>query len=315
MALSIAAGLPEWWGRKINKHGPVVLLSSEGVADLKLRIMAWERETGISVDDIPFYLIRQTINFMSGADIDKLMRTVQDITDRLGEPPVLINVDTISRVLPGADENLQKDMTLFISACDRVREVFGSTVSGVHHTSRNGNLRGSTVFDGAADAILSITREEGSDIGEMTAKKIKSAPDGWKQSFRLKKVEIGDIKGSTSLYAEPAAEDAAGDNKPSWPSKLVCQQILDAMGEAWMAKRPWSNHYHAKRDGRYAAAVIANRWGIDQGLADRMLGVWLMNEVVEVSVADHKTKARGLRVLRSLYEERAEPAKPRWYDD
>lgn len=315
MALSIAAGLPEWWGRKINKHGPVVLLSSEGVADLKLRIMAWEKETGISVDDIPFYLIRQTINFMSGADIDKLMRTVQDITDRLGEPPVLINVDTISRVLPGADENLQKDMTLFISACDRVREVFGSTVSGVHHTSRNGNLRGSTVFDGAADAILSITREEGSDIGEMTAKKIKSAPDGWKQSFRLKKVEIGDIKGSTSLYAEPAAEDAAGDNKPSWPSKLVCQQILDAMGEAWMAKRPWSNHYHAKRDGRYAAAVIANRWGIDQGLADRMLGVWLMNEVVEVSVADHKTKARGLRVLRSLYEERAEPAKPRWYDD
>ena len=315
MALSIAAGLPEWWGRKINKHGPVVLLSSEGVADLKLRIMAWEKETGISVDDIPFYLIRQTINFMSGADIDKLMRTVQDITDRLGEPPVLINVDTISRVLPGADENLQKDMTLFISACDRVREVFGSTVSGVHHTSRNGNLRGSTVFDGAADAILSITREEGSDIGEMTAKKIKSAPDGWKQSFRLKKVEIGDIKGSTSLYAEPAAEDAAGDNKPSWPSKMVCQQILDAMGEAWMAKRPWSNHYHAKRDGRYAAALIANRWGIDPGLADRMLGVWLMNEVVEVSVADHKTKARGLRVLRSLYEERAEPAKTRWYDD
>jgi len=315
MGLSIAAGLPEWWGRKINKHGPVVMLSSEGVADLKLRIMAWEKETGISVDDIPFYLIRQTINFMSGADIDKLMRTVQDITDRLGEPPVLITVDTISRVLPGADENLQKDMTLFISACDRVKEVFGSTVSGVHHTSRNGNLRGSTVFDGAADAILSITREEGSDIGEMTAKKIKSAPDGWKQNFRLKKVEIGDIKGSTSLYAEPAAEDAAGDNKPSWPSKLVCQQILDAMGEAWMAKRPWSNHYHAKRDGRYAAALIANRWGIDQGLADRMLGVWLMNEVVEVSVADHKTKARGLRVLRSLYEERAEPAKTRWYDD
>ena len=315
MGLSIAAGLPEWWGRKINKHGPVVMLSSEGVADLKLRIMAWEKETGISVDDIPFYLIRQTINFMSGADIDKLMRTVQDITDRLGEPPVLITVDTISRVLPGADENLQKDMTLFISACDRVKEVFGSTVSGVHHTSRNGNLRGSTVFDGAADAILSITREEGSDIGEMTAKKIKSAPDGWKQSFRLKKVEIGDIKGSTSLYAEPAAEDAAGDNKPSWPSKLVCQQILDAMGEAWMAKRPWSNHYHAKRDGRYAAALIANRWGIDPGLADRMLGVWLMNEVVEVSVADHKTKARGLRVLRSLYEERAEPAKTRWYDD
>jgi len=314
MALSIAAGLDEWWGRKIHKHGPVVLLSSEGVADLKFRIMAWEKETGISVDDIPFYLIRQTINFMSGADIDKLMRTVQDITDKLGEPPVLITVDTISRVLPGADENLQKDMTLFISACDRVREVFGSTVAGVHHTSRNGNLRGSTVFDGAADAILSITREEGSETGEMIAKKIKSAPDGWKQSFRLKKVELGDIKGSTSLYAEPAVEEA-GDNKAGWPGKMVCQQILDVMSEAWTAKRPWSNHYHAKRDGRYAAAIMANRWGLDQDLAERMLGAWLINEVIEVSIADHKAKTRGLRVLRGLQDGSPETARTKWYDN
>ena len=315
MALSIAAGLPEWWGRKINKHGPVVLLSSEGVADLKFRIMAWEKETGISVDDIPFYLIRQTINFMAEADVDKLLRTVLDITNRLGEPPVLITVDTVSRVLPGADENLQKDMTLFISACDRVREVFGSTVAGVHHTSRNGNLRGSTVFDGAGDALLSITREEGSEVGEMFAKKIKSAPDGWKQNFRLKKVEIGDIKGSTSLYAEPTTEGADGDNKASWPSKMMCQQILDAMSEAWTAKRPWSNHYHAKRDGRYAAAIMANRWGLDQDLAERMLGAWLINEVIEVSIADHKAKTRGLRVLRGLQDGVPEPVKARWYDD
>ena len=315
MALSIAAGLDEWWGRKINKHGPVVLLSSEGVADLKFRIMAWEKETGISVDDIPFYLIRQTINFMAEADVDKLLRTVLDITNQLGEPPVLINVDTVSRVLPGADENLQKDMTLFISACDRVREVFGSTVAGVHHTSRNGNLRGSTVFDGAGDALLSITREEGADIGEMLAKKIKSAPDGWKQNFRLKKVDIGDIKGSTSLYAEPTDESAAEEPQTDWPSKSVCQQILYAMQEAWASKRPWSNHYHAKRDGRYAVTIIASRWGVAPQTAEQMLEAWLVNEVIEVSTADYKTKTRGLKVLRTLYDEAAPPANANWYDD
>jgi hypothetical protein len=315
MALSIAAGLPEWWGRKIHKHGPVVLLSSEGVADLKFRIMAWEKETGISVDDIPFYLIRQTINFMAEADVDKLLRTVLDITNELGEPPVLINVDTVSRVLPGADENLQKDMTLFISACDRVREVFGSTVAGIHHTSRNGNLRGSTVFDGAGDALLSITREEGAEIGEMLAKKIKSAPDGWKQNFRLKKVEIGDIKGSTSLYAEPTDIEVGDDGKIGWPSKAVCQQVLYAMQEAWSSKRPWSNHYHAKRDGRYASTIMASRWGIEPEMAEQMLETWLINEVIEVSVADHKTKARGLKVLRNLYDEGAQPVKASWYED
>jgi hypothetical protein len=292
-----------------------VLLSSEGVADLKFRIMAWEKETGISVDDIPFYLIRQTINFMAEADVDKLLRTVLDITNQLGEPPVLINVDTVSRVLPGADENLQKDMTLFISACDRVREVFGSTVAGVHHTSRNGNLRGSTVFDGAGDALLSITREEGADIGEMLAKKIKSAPDGWKQNFRLKKIEIGDIKGSTSLYAEPTDESAGEDAKTDWPAKSTCQEILYAMQEAWTSKRPWSNHYHAKRDGRYAVTIIASRWGVAPQTAEQMLEAWLVNEVIEVSTADYKTKTRGLKVLRTLYDEAAPPANANWYDD
>lgn len=315
MALAIAAGLPEWWGRKINKHGPVVLLSSEGVADLKFRIMAWEKETGISVDDIPFYLIRQTINFMAEADVDKLLRTVLDITNKLGEPPVLINVDTVSRVLPGADENLQKDMTLFIAACDRVREVFGSTVAGVHHTSRNGNLRGSTVFDGAGDALLSITREEGAEIGEMLAKKIKSAPDGWKQNFRLKRVDIGDIKGSSSLYAMPTDEQVGDEAKIGWPSKSVCQQILYAMQEAWSSKRPWSNHYHAKRDGRYAASVMASRWDVDEELAAHMLETWLINEVIEVAICDYKTKSRGLKVLRNLYDESAPPVNPKWYDD
>jgi hypothetical protein len=315
MCLAIAAGLPEWWGRKINKHGPVVLLSSEGVADLKFRIMAWEKETGISVDDIPFYLIRQTINFMAEADVDKLLRTVLDITNQLGEPPVMIMVDTVSRVLPGADENLQKDMTLFISACDRVREVFGSTVAGYHHTSRNGNLRGSTVFDGAGDALLSITREEGAEIGEMLAKKIKSAPDGWKQNFRLKKVELGDIKGSTSLYAEPTNDSAGEEPKNDWPAKSVCQEILYAMQEAWTAKRPWSNHYHAKRDGRYAVTIMASRWGMSPQTAEQMLEAWLINEVIEVSTADYKTKTRGLKVMRTLYDDASPPANANWYDD
>jgi hypothetical protein len=224
-------------------------------------------------------------------------------------------VDTVSRVLPGADENLQKDMTLFISACDRVREVFGSTVAGYHHTSRNGNLRGSTVFDGAGDALLSITREEGAEIGEMLAKKIKSAPDGWKQNFRLKKVELGDIKGSTSLYAEPTTDSAGEEPKNDWPTKPVCQEILYAMQEAWTAKRPWSNHYHAKRDGRYAVTIMASRWGMTPQTAEQMLEAWLINEVIEVSTADYKTKTRGLKVMRTLYDDASPPANANWYDD
>ena len=54
----------------------------------------------------------------------KLLATVQAIADEVG-PIAAVFVDTVSRVLPGAEENLQKDMTLFVKACDAVRERFG----------------------------------------------------------------------------------------------------------------------------------------------------------------------------------------------
>ena len=99
------------------------------------------------------------------------------------------------------NENLQKDVTLFIQACDMLREAFGSTVTGVHHTSRSGNLRGSTVFDGAGDYLLAVERDEGAMSGRILAKKIKSAADGWAQDFQLKTVTAADIGGHTSLVA------------------------------------------------------------------------------------------------------------------
>ena len=176
-ALSIACGLDHWWNRKINRSGPVIYISSEGVGDMKFRLRAWEMALGVKADEAPFYLIRQSINFMDEKDVEKLIRTVQTIVDQTGEFPVAVYVDTVSRVLPGADENLQKDMTLFIRACDALREIFSATVTGVHHTSRAGNLRGSSVFDGAGDFLLLIEREQGEKIGYLTARKIKAAQD------------------------------------------------------------------------------------------------------------------------------------------
>ena len=209
MGLSIAAQLPDWFGRSIKKTGPIVYISSEGVGDIGLRIDAWEKEAGVMAEDLPFYLIKQNINFMAQSDVERLLRTVAEIAKVVGEFPVVVFVDTVSRVLPGADENLQKDMTLFIGACDAIRNTFGATVVGVHHTSRAGNLRGSTVFDGAGDFLLGIEREEGEMIGEIHARKIKSAEDGWKQAFELKKVVVNDITGETSLYAAPSGQPAA----------------------------------------------------------------------------------------------------------
>jgi hypothetical protein len=298
MALSIAYGLPQWWGRDIKKHGPVVYISSEGSSDMKFRIGAWKNEARINHNDAPFFLVRQGLNFMSSADVNKLLKGVAWVAKKQGVSPALVVIDTVSRVIPGVDENLQKDMTLFIKACDMVREAFGTTVIGVHHTSRAGNLRGSTVFDGAADFLLAVEREEGSEFGQVVAKKIKSAADGWRQDFRLVKAPAGDIAGTESLVAMGAAPGSAKASS-FWPESHICRQVLDAIEQAWREGRPWSSYPQSRRDGRYAPMLMA-AYGIKADAAEKMINSWLASEVLVVEVRDLKLKVKGLKVLNRI---------------
>jgi hypothetical protein len=94
-------------------------------------------------------------------------------------------VDTVSRALPGADENLQKDMTLFVSACDALRGALGGGVLGVHHAGKSGDMRGSTVLLGAGDYVLRLDREEGERVGFLRCEKQKDGPDGWQDAYRF----------------------------------------------------------------------------------------------------------------------------------
>ena len=296
MALSFTVGMPDWWGRAIERKGAVVYISSEGQADLKFRIQAWEQHNKVLADDTPFYLIRQTINFMKADDVGKLLATVQAIADMAGVPVMAVFVDTVSRVLPGSDENLQKDMTLFVAACDAVRQRFGATVIGLHHTSRAGNIRGSTVIPGAGDFLIEVRREPGALIGSIFATKIKSAEDGWEQFFRVEKIDLPGIVPRTSLVVCPS-DAPPRDEGDGWPSTVVCREIIDAIDEQWRAGKPWC---HAPNSSRSAIPNIMNRWNLERDLVKRMLEKWNANKVIEEDVLDKKNHIKGYRKIASF---------------
>jgi hypothetical protein len=298
MALSIAASVGQWFGRDIKKHGPVIYISSEGTGDMVNRIDAWEREAGVKVSGLPFYLIRQSVNFMLPSDVDRVVKAVAAVAQLTGQTPVAIFVDTVSRVLPGADENLQKDMTLFIAACDILRNTFHATVIGVHHTSRAGNLRGSTVFDGAGDFLLGIEREEGESVGQLKAKKIKSAKDGWTQPFELKDVTINDATGEGSLVAIPC--ETVEKKASAWPPREACKRILQAISTAWHSGKPWSPYPQTRKQGRYAVAIIKQQFDVSEKVAESMIDTWLNNEVLSYEMADKHAKMQGLKVTGSI---------------
>jgi hypothetical protein len=323
LALSAAAGLDEWLGYKINKHGPSVYVTTEGLSDVKNRMMAWEKMTGIDTDTIPFYLTPDSMNFMQKPDVYKMTRTVQKAQTLEGKPPVLVVIDTASRVLPGADENLQKDMTLFIAACDYIRQSFKTCVLAVHHMSRNSNgtMRGSTVFDGAADFILWVQRERGQLIGSVTATKIKTAQDGWSIDFTAIKVDLSNgFKTRSSLYIEVVKTTVASDDTQDFGMRqetgyttlgrrlpdAVWSDIFNNADADWTIKKPWAMSHQAV--GRYAIDHIIRivhkhdqRSKFDKRDAESVIKELTLGKWFEDTDYPHnKTTKQGLKVIKWL---------------
>lgn len=293
LGLTIAAGMDEWHGEKIHRSGDgsVIYIASEGSFDLPLRIGAWCSFHGLDVGAVDrFRVLEAAVNFMDASSVEKLLRSVSSV----GVRPALIVVDTVSRALPGADENMQKDMTMFVAACDRLRTAYGCAVMGLHHTSRAGNMRGSTVLSGAGDFIMELEREKEdtgrSLIGTMTMAKQKAAPDGWSYPFKLEVQHIDAEPGMTSLiFAKSFLENASGKGDEAGHHSHDEEAILAAMRFAWDDERPWSHKPQAK--GRYAVERMREDFNVPKAVALALLDRWL--ETGKVSLHPFRASGKG----------------------
>jgi AAA domain/Bifunctional DNA primase/polymerase, N-terminal len=292
VGLTVACALPDWWGYPIQRSGAVIYICSEGMGSFKFRLMAWEKHHGINADKAPFYLIKETINFMRKEDIGKLVATVQAIKDVIQQPIALVVVDTVSRVLPGAKENQQEDMTRFIGGCDAVRSKFECAVIGLHHTNKLGDIRGSTVLPGAGDFVVEVKRDRAEMKGSFVAAKIRDADDGWEQFFTVNEVKLGALGAQTSLVLVPV--NKAQPPPTDWiPPRHTCDEILKAIDEQWQAGRPWC---HAKNNPRWAVRNIAIRWRLDPKNVERLLEHWLAHNRIVHDVRDAKNHVHGYRL-------------------
>jgi hypothetical protein len=248
----------------------------------------------------------------------RMARNFEGLLEFRNIPGALVVIDTASRVLPGADENLQKDMTLFVKACDHIRETFHCAVLAVHHLSRNGNgtMRGSTVFDGAADFIVLVEREPGDMFGTISAKKIKAAADGWSIEFTVKEVEVvPGIDPKTSLYIERSKTKSTFDPGfggqqetgfvQAGPLKLTLEErdkILSAIKEDWDNFQPWTMAGRMKNDFRYASRRFRTIYGkrLTDQTAHAVLGFFIDQGWINENICRKKDHLKGLELVKDV---------------
>lgn len=290
LALHIACGAKSWHGDAIKAADDriVVYLAAEGAHGFRNRIVAWHVKNGLPTYSDRFILIEQPINFMREEDIDKLLRTVRD---SIGAQPALIVVDTVSRAAPGTEENSVKDMSLFVRACDRLKDAYSCAVLGVHHANKQGGgLRGSTALLGAADFIFKLTRNKGASIGKLHCEKQKDGADGWIEDYRFDLVTI-DV-GQSSLVPSRCQLSVADGKALAQSAK---ERVLEAIGDAWSAGEPWGRTPRSK--DAYAVLQLMARFGFDKKSADALLQHMLEAGEIEDALHNTNTKRRGLRVI------------------
>ena len=302
LALSLACGLSTWLERPMRSAGGVLYIAHEGASGAKKRIDAWKMARGVEDDPHGFHLIRKSLSFMQADHVDRLERTVAAHVAKHG-PVGLVFVDTVSRVLPGADENLQKDMTVFVAACDRLRERFGAAVIGVHHTNKAGDMRGSTVFLGQGDFVFRVEKDEGGKGGVLTCEKQKDAEDGWKEAFEVTTKEWtpeGRIKSVSSLVLSWSGAPAPKDRMSDWPPRETLREFQRVLASSFEEGAPLSMAPQTKNVGRYAPNRLGALFNVKSTVVRDVVETWLSNGVVEVREADKHSKARGLQVVKWL---------------
>jgi len=289
-ALHLAYGRDDWHGDAIRTKadGVVLYLAGEGAAGMKKRALAWLQHQEINSADprqARFHLLPHAVNLMQIDDVKKLVRTLRTA---IAAPVAAVIVDTVSRAVPGADENLQKEMTRFVQACDLIKREFECVVLGVHHASRNGNMRGSTVLQGAGDFVFRMDCKKGALAGRLVCEKQKDAPDGWSDAYRFEVVHFGD--GASSLV--PVRVSGAG--KAQFTPEVE-GQILDAVAADWDAGKPWAAGKQSPE--RWAPRRLHLEFGFPIDEAERIIDLLVKSKSIELALVDRKSKRRGYRVV------------------
>jgi hypothetical protein len=153
-AMSIANG-DEWLGRKV-KRGSVLYVAAEGARGYTQRVAAWKSKKGIE-GSAGVQFLCEPVRLTSHQEVERLINSVETA----GISPTLIVFDTFARCFDG-DDNSARDVSLLVSAVDRIRVATGATILLIHHSRKDdSSFRGSGALHGAVDMMVHVAKSDG----------------------------------------------------------------------------------------------------------------------------------------------------------
>ena len=195
LAVSVAVGA-DWHGHRLKRRGRVFYVAGEGLDGLGRRLQAQLRAIDplVPLKELKLHLSTRAAQLTVRENRQRWVREIQSVAEAWpDDPPALIVLDTQIRNFGPGDENATEDMSRFVAEVDELGRQTGALVLLIHHSghAEKGRGRGSSVLDGALDAILEIARPEEGRRVFITTRKAKDWEPAERIEGRLHSQQVG----------------------------------------------------------------------------------------------------------------------------
>lgn len=184
-AASVGTGRA-WQGRPTQQRRALYVVG-EAAFGFKGRTDAWEQGWHTTINDGELDTLPVAVNLTKPLEVANLAALI----DWGGYSFIIL--DTLARMMVGADENSAKDCGMVV---DSLAKLLASTpqgrgvVLGVHHAGKDGQtLRGSSAFEGAADTVYFASRDRDGAVITLDREKRKDGPEFDRHTLRLDVIE------------------------------------------------------------------------------------------------------------------------------
>jgi hypothetical protein len=229
MSLSIARGVL-FAGLYEAQCGAVVYIALEAPAGIRKRIVAYKREH--RVKSAYFALLKYPLDICDPESVAGLIELLKKFELQIGVRLRLVVIDTLSKAMPGRDENSSKEMSLATRHMQLIQEATGGCVMAIHHTGKDEarGMRGSSLLAAGADFILQVKGSKDDPVRELWVEKLKDGEAKLVASYCLEQRHLGETakgKPITSAVIEYTTEARVKTRKPLTAEQRVIMAELD----------------------------------------------------------------------------------------
>ncbi len=211
LAMCIARG--ESLDEKLAVHEPrpVLYFSLEGARAVEMRLEAESLKRKELGEELPetdmLFVVDRPHDFLHQ---DQQVENCQKIVNHnamcqqeFGTDLGFIVIDTLTKAMPGGDQNSVEDTSKLFKMVDMLRAAgIKATICFIHHLSKQGNVRGSTNIEAEVDVVLGLERHKHqANTVVANIRRARSMDEANVYAFHFESMYLGETEQGFKLHA------------------------------------------------------------------------------------------------------------------